>query len=158
MIELPTDIQARLRKELSRGGSREIGGILMGECLEPGRFRVVDFTVDHGGGTVATFVRSLRAVLQALTRFFDRTGHNYRRFNYLGEWHSHPSFSLTPSSRDIDSVQSIADDPEVGANFVSFLIVKLGEEGALEGSVTVFQAGVSPQRGAIVSTGTSEHV
>ena len=128
VIEIPTEIEKRLRADLRRGGQREIGGILMGECLQPGRFRVADITADHGGGTIATFVRSLRAALQALTRFFDRTEHDYRRFNYLGEWHSHPSFAPTPSNRDIESLQNIADDPEVGANFVVLLIVKLGRE------------------------------
>ncbi len=117
VIEIPVEVKIRLKAELYRGGFREIGGVLMGECLEPGRFQLVDFTVDHGGGTFATFVRSIRTALKALARFFDRTMHNYRRFNYLGEWHSHPSFPPTPS---------------------------------LEGSATVFQAGLSPERATLL--------
>lgn len=149
-IEVPSEIERRLRHELRRGGVREVGGILMGECLAPGKFRVVDFTVDHGGGTVATFVRSLRTVVTALARFFHHTAHDYRRFNYLGEWHSHPSFLPTPSGRDFDSVQSIADDSNVGANFVTLLIVKLDSEGQIEGSATIFQACTLPAAATLV--------
>ncbi len=158
VIEIPAHIEERLRRDLLSGGRREIGGILMGECLEPGRFQVVDFTVDHGGGTVSTFVRSLRAVLQALTRFFDRTEHEYQRFNYLGEWHSHPSFAPSPSFRDIESVQSIADDPEVGANFVALLILRLSDETGIEGTATVFQVGVPPEAATLVFSGEKAHV
>ena len=158
VIEIPTEIEERLRADLRRGGQREIGGILMGECLQPGRFRVADVTADHGGGTITTFVRSLRAVLQALTRFFDRTKHDYRRFNYLGEWHSHPSFAPTPSNRDIESVQNIADDPEVGANFVVLLIVKLGRENKIDASATIFQTNTPPEPVTLVLAGEKEYV
>lgn len=157
VIEIPADIEERFRKELRRGGHREIGGILMGECIEPGWFRIVDFTVDHGGGSVATFVRSLSAVLQALTRFFDCTDHNYQRFNYLGEWHSHPSFAPIPSNRDIGSVQSIADDPKVGANFVTLLIVKLDNKKRIEASATIFMVDASPETTSLVFSGEKEH-
>ena len=157
MIEVPADIESRLREDLRRGGQREIGGILMGECLQPGRFRVADFTVDHGGGTIATFVRSLRAALQALTRFFDRTEHDYQRFNYLGEWHSHPSFAPIPSARDIEAVQSIADDEDVGANFVALLIVRLTAEHRIEGSATIIRANTRPISATLVFAGEDAH-
>ena len=158
MIEVPADIEARLREQLRRGGEREIGGILMGECLHPGRFRVADFTVDHRGGTIATFVRSLRAVLQALTRFFDRTEHDYKRFNYLGEWHSHPSFAPTPSKRDIESVQSIVDDKDGGANFVALLIVNLTAEYRIDASATIFRGTTPPVPARLVFAGEDAHV
>lgn len=158
VIEVPAEIEARLREHLRRGGKREIGGILMGECLQPGRFRVADFTVDYGGGTIATFVRSLRAVLQALTRFFDQTEHDYKRFNYLGEWHSHPSFAPTPSTRDIESVQSIADDENVGANFVALLIVKLVAEHRVDASATIFRANTPPVPATIFFAEEDAHV
>lgn len=155
-IEIPARIERRLENELRRGGMNEIGGVLMGECLEPGRFRVVDFTADHGGGTVMTFVRSLRGVFQALNRFFDQTAHEYCRFNYLGEWHSHPSFAPRPSCRDIESAQSIVDDSEVGANFVTLLIVKIGTDGAIEGGATIFQANVPPKEATLVLEGRGD--
>ena len=45
-IELAPDIEERLRRAVRDAGKREIGGTLMAEQLAPGRFRVVDFSVD----------------------------------------------------------------------------------------------------------------
>lgn len=109
----------------------------MGECLEPNRFRATDLTIQSRGGTFASFVRRVGEALSALARFFRRTGEDYTRFNYLGEWHSHPSFSVSPSDRDVRSMIEIAEDPEVGANFAALVIVRL-MGGELVGSASVF--------------------
>lgn len=138
MLKLPHDTFLLLLSELEAAGRQEIGGILMGEQLAPGRFRVTDMTFQRRGGWVASFVRSAKAALTALQRFFDRSGHRYRRFNYLGEWHSHPSFAARPSATDHASMLEIAEDPSSGANFVLLLIVKLDTDGLLEGRVTVY--------------------
>ena len=74
-------------------------------------------------------MRRLGEALSALARFFRLTGEDYTRFNYLGEWHSHPSFSTTPSEKDVQSMLEIAGDPEVGANFVALVIVRLRADG-----------------------------
>ena len=86
-IVLPREIQERLSAALEDARQREIGGVLMGECLAPGRFRVVDLTIQRRGGRFASFVRRLGDALSALARFFRNTGDDYTRFNYLGEWH-----------------------------------------------------------------------
>ena len=109
----------------------------MGECLAPSRFRVADLTIQRRGGTLASFVRRVGEALSALARFFRRTREDYTRFNYLGEWHSHPSFSTRPSAKDVRSMVEIAEDPEVGANFVALVIARL-EGGELVGSASVF--------------------
>lgn len=153
VIEIPAKVEELLLKELRCGGPREIGGILMGECLEPGHFRVIEFTVDHSRGGSYSFVRVLRQALEALFRFFDRTEHNYSKYNYLGEWHSHPSFDPIPSRRDIESVQSIADDPEVGATFVTLLILRLRGELEIEASGTIFVPDSHPEPATLVFEG-----
>ena len=109
----------------------------MGEFLEKNRFRVADLTVQGRRGTVTAFVRVLGAALTALSRFFRNTRRQYQQFNYLGEWHSHPSFEAVPSVPDIRSMQAIVCDPKVGANFLVLLIVRLAGE-RLETSLTVF--------------------
>jgi hypothetical protein len=90
-----------------------------------GVFRIVDLTIQKRGGTFATFVRRLDNALQAIRLFFQHTRHDYRRFNYLGEWHSHPSFAPVPSEKDQRSMIDIVRDPDVGALFVVLMIVKL---------------------------------
>ncbi|MEO1326523.1 MAG: Mov34/MPN/PAD-1 family protein [Pseudomonadota bacterium] len=137
-LKLPHSTFHRLLGELDRAGRQEIGGILMGEQLEAGRFRVTEMTFQRRSGWVARFVRSAKSALAALQRFFDRSGHRYQRFNYLGEWHSHPSFEPRPSATDHASMLEIAVDPGTGANFVVLLIVKLDADRVLEGRVTVY--------------------
>lgn len=123
-ISLPSDQRAHFRKCLRRAGRREIGGILMGEQVAPDHFRVVDFSVDETTGTAAHFVRSPSHHAEALESFFRRTGSDFRRFNYLGEWHSHPSFPVHPSQEDMISMQSLVDG-ERDIDFSALVIVRL---------------------------------
>lgn len=138
ILKLPHDVSKNLLNELEAAGRREIGGILMGEQLEPGHFRVTEMSVQHHSGWIARFIRSAREALHALQRFFDRSGHRYARFNYIGEWHSHPSFEPIPSESDHASMLEIAADPKTGANFVVLLIVKLDPKNQLLGGVSVY--------------------
>src|SRR5262245_2536321 len=98
---VPTRIARRLARELRRAGHREIGGVLMGEHIGDDAFRVADMTVQRSGGSQTCFVRRPHEHKRALDRFFERTGGDYARFNYLGEWHSHPSFAPVPSGTDL---------------------------------------------------------
>lgn len=139
MLKLPHSLLRKLLGELQAAGRREIGGVLMGEQLAPGRFRVTDMTFQRRGGWLAHFVRNAKVALEALQRFFDRSGHRYEQFNYLGEWHSHPSFDARPSNQDHTSMLEIVQDQNTGANFVVLLIVRLDHEQFLEGGVTVYQ-------------------
>lgn len=123
-ISLPSEQRAKLSGCLRRAGRREIGGILMGEQVAPDHFRIVEFSVDAVTGTAAHFVRSPEHHSAALGDFFRRTEAEYMRFNYLGEWHSHPSFSVRPSSEDVASMQGLVDG-ERSIDFSTLLIVKL---------------------------------
>src|SRR4051812_26580608 len=99
-IELTKEVKRRMCRHLRTSGDREIGGVLMAEQVEPGHFKIVDFSVDEQTGSVAHFVRSPEHHGKALGEFFERTNSNYERYNYLGEWHSHPNFSVQPSTAD----------------------------------------------------------
>ena len=59
-------------------------------------------------------MRRIEDALDRIASFFDRVNHEYVRFNYIGEWHSHPSFEPEPSTKDDLSMQDIVEDPEVG--------------------------------------------
>ena len=71
----------------------------MAEHTGLNQFEVLDLTV-HSRGTIAYFLRKVEEVVARLKSFFVRVNHDYVRFNYLGEWHSHPSFELEPSPKD----------------------------------------------------------
>ncbi|MYH83268.1 hypothetical protein F4141_21515 [Candidatus Poribacteria bacterium] len=137
-IHLPADIQKKLIPALEKAGNQEIGGVLMGEHINEAEFRIVDLTIQKQLGSIAFFVRFVADIAKPLKRFFKRTGYNYRKFNYLGEWHSHPSFPPVPSQKDLQSMQEIVTDSDTGANFVILLIVQLKGEEKIEGTVTTF--------------------
>jgi proteasome lid subunit RPN8/RPN11 len=149
-ILLPEVLAARLEQELRDTGNQEIGGVLMGEHVREGVFRIADFTVQRHRGTWFSFVRLVQDSLKrALKNFFRSTNYQYTKFNYLGEWHSHPSFSLQPSRMDQQSMWEIVNDPDVGANFAILLIVNLKSK-KLQGSVNIFTPGSPMIKGSLI--------
>jgi len=147
---LPREIVGRMVAALAEAGRREIGGVLMGEHVGPDRFRVKDITIQRKGGTFATFVRVVRNILGPLQAFFRKTHHDYARFNYLGEWHSHHSFALSPSTTDHRSMFQIIDDPQLGANFVVLLLAKLSDQAVLDCVVFIYEPRAQPRIGEVV--------
>lgn len=148
-IILPKHIEVQIKEELEEAGRREIGGVLMGEHVSKNAFRISDITVQRQGGTVITFIRDIKESLQKLREFFKRTNHQYKQYNYLGEWHSHPSFNLSPSTQDQQSMWGIVNDVAVGANFVILLLVKLNN-GNMKGDVSLFLRGYPMANGDLL--------
>ena len=138
IVYLPNQIERQLILALEKAGTKEIGGVLMGEDIGEEEFRIVDLTIQKRRGTVTFFVRLVADAVISLRRFFKQTGYNYRKFNYLGEWHSHPSFPPTPSSKDIQSMLEIVTDTDIGANFVVLLIVQSEGVQEIEATATAF--------------------
>ncbi|WP_008545410.1 Mov34/MPN/PAD-1 family protein [Bradyrhizobium sp. CCGE-LA001] len=143
-VLLPYEVVQKLAAELKRAGIREIGGVLVGEHVAGETFRVADLSVQHSGGSATHFVRDVAHNRAFIANFFARTGHDYERFNYLGEWHSHPSFEPLPSGQDIRAMRDIVEDPNVGVNFAVLLIVTLARRSSLRLSGTAFRANASP--------------
>ncbi len=137
-ILLPDGVGQKLTKALKAAGNREIGGILMGEHILENVYRVKDLTIQTHGGTSVSFMRVMQGVFRPLQHFFHGTDYNFTRFNYLGEWHSHPAFAPQPSSLDSQTMWEIVEDSEVGANFAVLMIVRLDGAGSLEGTTTVY--------------------
>lgn len=132
------EIHDQFLKELRSAGWREIGGLLFAEHLGGDIFRLVEVSVQKKGGTAGRFVRDPREHQEQLNKFFERTGDDHTRFNYLGEWHSHPSFCAVPSSEDIETMNSLVSDPSVGVNFAVLLIVRR-QDSRLAISATAFR-------------------
>jgi hypothetical protein len=80
-----------------------------------------------------------------LADFFAKTGNDYKRFNYIGEWHSHPAFEPLPSGPDLATMYDIVEDPDVGINFAVLIIARLKSWSMLELSATLFRQGVVPE-------------
>lgn len=142
-VEISNRVREKLRKALRASGCREIGGVLMGEQIAPGHFKVVDLSIDSQTGGRAHFVRDPEAHAEALAAFFHETGHQYDRFNYLGEWHSHPRFSVNPSTQDVDSMIDLVQG-ERGIDFAVLLIVRLQWWRWISCSCTLFCRNAKP--------------
>lgn len=142
-ILLPNDVMRKLRRPMLRAGRREIGGMIMGEDMGDQVFRIVDFSVDSVSGTRSNFVRNAEQHDKALADFFKRTGADYRRFNYLGEWHTHPSFSVQPSLQDVHAMQNLVDGSG-GVSFAVLLIARLKWHYWFEASTHLFMNGHVP--------------
>lgn len=127
ILTLPTDQSDIIVSELRRAGTNETGGQLFGEQLAPSRFRITEVTVQARRGTFARFVVDLMAAAKAAARFFERTNHEYRRFNYIGEWHSHPSFAVRPSGHDLDTMRRLVSDRSFVGSFAVLVIVRLDD-------------------------------
>jgi proteasome lid subunit RPN8/RPN11 len=134
---LPPEVVEIFLAALKSAGRHEIGGILMGEHIGLNEFKVTNVTVHRRGG-IASFVRCIEDAIGKLRLFFRRTEHDYQRFNYLGEWHSHPLFEPIPSIKDDESMFEIVKDDSVGANFAVLLILKLDSSRHLIGTAHTY--------------------
>lgn len=152
-IRVPEAVARQLVDALKQAGIREVGGVMMGEHVGEDLFGVAEVTVQRAG-TVAAFVRAVWDAVTSLKQFFVKKNHHYTRFNYLGEWHSHPSFQLHPSDRDSATMWGIVEDPEVGANFAVLLIVRM-QDGELDGRAFVYLPGKKMQPVTLVLEGSA---
>ena len=143
----PAQLNA-MRGCLTTGGLREIGGWLAAEQLAPGKFELVGFTVDLDVGTHNRF-SSLPTTHGAqlddiLAANADRKG----RVDYLGEWHSHPTFPPVPSDIDVAAMTKMVE--KSGPSFATLLIVRLLAAAVLQATITTFQRGLPPEQGQLI--------
>ena len=125
-----------LRHALNKAGTRECGGILLGEHVGTNHFAVRGLTTQKSGA-IASFVRSMKNVVTTIKTYCGARGNDFARFNYLGEWHSHPLFSVQPSRQDHATMRALAMDPKIGANFLVLLVFRLSG-GRIEGSAHTY--------------------
>ena len=140
---IPKRLVKTLKRRLKLAGRREIGGILLAEQMSPGSFKLVECSLESQVGTRSQFRRSEAEHTMALNAFLERNGNEYGRFNYLGEWHSHPSFSVNPSQQDRMTMEGIVND-NADLPFAVLLIVKLSGWFGLKASATVFEHSKEP--------------
>lgn len=144
-IEIAAGIENRFRKALRSARRREIGGMLFAEQLAPGSFRLTDFSIDEFSGSHLRFRRDPTVHSDAMNAFFERTGRDYARYNYLGEWHSHPSFSVNPSPEDVSTMMELVSDGQT-ITFAALLIVRLRLGYWVDHTWTMFSRNHAPQR------------
>jgi proteasome lid subunit RPN8/RPN11 len=115
----------KLKATLRRGRLRETGGQLFGQMHAPGDFSVTEVTAQWRTGSVSRFFVDVAESLRAAARFFTRTGRAYQTFNYIGEWHSHPSYPTRPSATDVATMQDLVRAAGFRGHFAVLLVVRL---------------------------------
>ena len=129
---LPAAAIERWRVELRTGGNREIGGVLIAEYMGEQTFRLAEFSRQCEAGTYTRFVRDDVQARRFVASYLHDTGKNPQQCNYIGEWHTHPLFSVQPSSEDITSMVELARDPNVGIGFAILIIMRLNMLASLQ--------------------------
>lgn len=133
-MRLANDQLDKLKPALGQAGAKETGGQLFGEQLAPSDFRITEVVVQARRGTFARFMVDLLEASRNALRFFDRTHHQYKRFNYIGEWHSHPSFEVKPSSTDVETMVKLVTDPAFKGSFAILMIVRIDGDHVSKGA------------------------
>lgn len=149
-LTLPASLVLRLISALTVHRHHEIGGLLVGEHLGGSRFALVDLSVQVSGGTSAHFVRDPVQHQAFLDDFFRRTGNDYQRYNYLGEWHSHIRAPAVPSAEDVATMQAIIATPEVNSDLGVLIVVRLDGSTHLDLSATLFRSEAPPEPIALI--------
>ncbi len=121
-VEIEQMAYDEIRRGLEIFGDYEIGGMLIGYKKAENHFAVSEVTIadDANSFNFASFIREPFKSMKVLLKTF-RT----RRHNYIGEWHSHPNFSLFPSDYDVKTMIGILGDLHYGVSFVLLIITKL---------------------------------
>lgn len=118
-----TALEQMLSLRQTEADSREAGGVLIGRHILATRDLVVDeVTVPMRGDrrTRTTFRRSRRPHQKVVDARWSASG---GRFSYLGEWHTHPESSPSPSKVDLCDWRRRLVEDEVDGAFLLFAIV-----------------------------------
>ncbi|MES0881811.1 Mov34/MPN/PAD-1 family protein [Roseibium sp. SCP14] len=143
-LVLPRAIVDRMKNMLACAADKEIGGILMARQITPGQFEIVDFSVDELTGKRAQFVRDHVFHNTFLDAFFEKTGYDYEKYNYIGEWHSHPKLPIYPSLTDLKSMEDLVNG-ERQIPFAVLLIVRSDTPREFLAIATFHQNGAIPE-------------
>ena len=120
-------------KHLKRAGPREIGGVLFGEQIDEGYFRIVEATRQRfWSGTYDRFCRKGTQARKNILSLHRRYGRQAKRFNYFGEWHSHPNAPVVPSLCDEMTMTHLLAEQAGAVNFLVLVVVRISHVGVLE--------------------------
>jgi len=122
---LTDEVKNKLINVLNEYDDVEIGGILVGIKEGENLFKIVDLSIPDKKQKFfrIKFSREKKSIKKFLKNHYKNdTG------RYIGEWHSHPTFSLNPSHIDINTMVGIINDKNYGVTFAVLLIVQRTNE------------------------------
>ena len=147
-LTVPRSQLAKLQVHLMQGGIREIGGWLVAEQTAPGEFERVGLTVDLEAGTRDRFDSLPEPHSEQMDRVLLANRGRTGRIDYIGEWHSHPTFPPIPSNIDLASMTDMVENS--GPSFAALVIVRLMGNASIQATITTFQRGQLPEAGQLI--------
>lgn len=103
-LKISTEVLLKISEYIQDDNVKpESGGMLIGYYLENGNFSISDITVPGKGDRQSRyrFIRSAKRAMNLLTFHFNNSK---GKKIYLGEWHTHPEDTPTPSWIDNSSI------------------------------------------------------
>lgn len=150
-LTVPRSQLVKLHIYLTQGGKREIGGWLVAEQIAPGEFELVGLTVDLEVGTHSRFESLPVPHSEQMDRILLENRGRAGRVDYLGEWHSHPTFPPVPSNIDFASMTGMVE--KNGPSFATLIIVRLTDNASIQATMTTFERGKRPEAGRLIVAG-----
>ena len=131
-IIIQNDVKTKLYEALTKAGINEIKGACFAYNSSPNVFEIEEVYISPVQGTFAFSNLIINYKYKKFERdYFKRHNYDYEKHNYIGDWHSHPSFDCIPSQYDIKEV--LDELSKSNANFLIQLILKI-ENGKLIGN------------------------
>ncbi|RNB90652.1 hypothetical protein EDM56_09170 [Brevibacillus fluminis] len=135
----------QIQQAVSRNPGVETGGIMMGYQLNA-RDWLVTYASEPGP----------KAVHQPLTVVFDDSylnnlvtrlqARSTRRWQYIGDWHSHTVRNLSPSRADKHTIATKAFEAKYGSKSPIMLIVGLGKQQQIQAKGFILAGSLRPFR------------
>ena len=131
-IIIPQEQAEIIQRQLIKCGLNETKGALFAYKIRDDYFQVDGVYIETKVGNIA-FVELFnnKRYRDFQYRYHKKHTFDYVNHNYIGDWHSHPSFELFPSSFDQEEVKR--DLKKSNARFLIQIIFKL-EKDTLKGN------------------------
>lgn len=126
-LGLSIEIQAELMERISEAGRlhypNEYGGLLIGHYSEDNQIVYLNDTVlpKKFKASPVSFERASDGMANILEEYFRQEPPQV----YVGEWHTHPNGSPTPSMTDVRAFETIVKHPDVNIKNPVMLIMGL---------------------------------
>ncbi|WP_050954412.1 Mov34/MPN/PAD-1 family protein [Methylophaga frappieri] len=132
-LRIPKEILDQWLEALERADGTEIGGVLFGEQVDIGDFRILDAAPQRfWRGTATSFRRHGGSARRKILTLHQKIGGNPLLYNYLGEWHSHPNAPAWPSIQDEITMNNLLSEQGEAVNFLVLVIVKLDVQASIQ--------------------------
>lgn len=126
-ILIKDDVKRLLYDSIKKAGDKEIKGACFARYINDEYFEIEDIYISEIKGT--KFFSNLiinNKYKKFVNSYFKKHNFDFTKHNYIGDWHSHPSFSCEPSSYDIK--EACDEFIKSNANFLIQIILKIKDD------------------------------